>query len=631
MKKLILLSLILLSVAISLSANQAWTQYYFRFELLNKAELQRISDTVSIDNIRGNWVYAYANDWEWAQFQKLGYKAQILPNPGDMYEHTMTSSTSRLRDWDSYPTYEAYVTMMYQFASSYPNLCQIIDAGTTVNGRKLLFARISDNVNQDEIEPKVMYTATMHGDETAGYVLMLRLIDTLLSQYGSDTRITNLVNNLEIWINPLANPDGTYYGGNSSVTGSRRANAGGFDLNRNFPSPTGQQYTVGGVVQTRQIETTHMMNLADTYGFALAANFHGGEQVVNYPWDTWTALHPDNTWYIGISRAYATSAQNNSPSGYMTSYNNGITNGAAWYVITGGRQDWMNYSGNSREVTIELSTVKTLPANQLNSYWNYNYDALLGYLESAYYGIHGLVTDPFGNPLNAEITVVSHDSDYTKIRSNQSDGSFYRFLSPGTYSLQISANGFPTRTIDNVTVAANQKTELNVMLGDPVHYQNLALSAGWNLISFNVELSTADVQSVFGSVMDDLIQVKSVSNSYSPLVSNWFNTLDTIESTSAYWVNMSTARTLNIQGNLMDPAQNQIHLNRGWNLVSYLPDTSLSIQNALSSINQNLLEVRSINDYWLPNGSRNSLDQMTPGKGYWIRVDQDCILTYPSR
>jgi len=50
-----------------------------------------------------------------------------------------------------------------------------------------------------------MYTSSMHGDELTGYVLMLRLIDSLLSTYGTNPRVTNLVNNFEIWINPLAN------------------------------------------------------------------------------------------------------------------------------------------------------------------------------------------------------------------------------------------------------------------------------------------------------------------------------------------------------------------------------------------------------------------------------------------
>jgi len=66
---------------------------------------------------------------------------------------------------------------------------------------------------------------------------MLRLIDSLLTSYGSNPRITYVIDNAEIWINPNANPDGTYHGGNGTVYGATRYNVNGYDLNRNFPDP----------------------------------------------------------------------------------------------------------------------------------------------------------------------------------------------------------------------------------------------------------------------------------------------------------------------------------------------------------------------------------------------------------
>ena len=47
----------------------------------------------------------------------------------------------------------------------------------------------------------------MHGDELSGFVLSLRLIDYLLTNYGMNNRISNLINEIDIWINPLINPD----------------------------------------------------------------------------------------------------------------------------------------------------------------------------------------------------------------------------------------------------------------------------------------------------------------------------------------------------------------------------------------------------------------------------------------
>ena len=68
------------------------------------------------------------------------------------------------------------------------------------------------------------------------FVLSLRLIDYLLNNYSVNDRVTEIVNNVEIWINPLANPDGAYTN-NNSVYGAIRYNANWVDLNRNYPDP----------------------------------------------------------------------------------------------------------------------------------------------------------------------------------------------------------------------------------------------------------------------------------------------------------------------------------------------------------------------------------------------------------
>ena len=78
------------------------------------------------------------------------------------------------------------------------------------------------------------------------------------------------------------------------------------------------------------------MTLAETQHFVMSANTHSGSEVVNYPWDTWTKLHADDNWWQMVSHEYADLAQLNSPSGYMSGFDDGITNGAEWYIINVG-------------------------------------------------------------------------------------------------------------------------------------------------------------------------------------------------------------------------------------------------------------------------------------------------------
>ena len=439
-------------------------EVYFSFDCTTIELIRELTNVVSIDNVKGTKVFAYANLKEYNDFLAYNIPHNILTKPGELIQPKMSDDIEEIQDWNVYPTYDAYVSMMTQFAANYPSFCKLIDAGNTVQGRKILLVKISDNVNVREAEPQFLYTSSIHGDETTGFVLMLRLIDSLLTSYGNNPRITNIIDNAEIWINPLANPDGTYHGGNNTVNGATRYNANGFDLNRNFPDP------VYGINPNQQQETAVFRTLAEQNNFILCANFHGGTEVVNYPWDTWTNVypdyvsHPDESWYQFISHLYADTCQTYSPANYMNGYDDGITNGGAWYVIHGGRQDYMNWFMNSREVTIEISDTKLLPPSQLPAHWEYNKRSFLNYIESIFYGVRGIVTDTMNNPLNAIVTVLNHDTLHSEIRTDSINGNYHRMLAPGLYSFQFSAEGFYEKTINNVVVSNFQTTVLNVQL-----------------------------------------------------------------------------------------------------------------------------------------------------------------------
>ena len=462
---------------------------YFKFTILEKKEINNLTKIISIDNVVGNNVYAYANEEEFNQFLKLGYKYEVLKNPGDVGDVHMSSSLEEIESWDTYPTYDGYVNMMYQFEANYPSICKVVDAGNTVQGRKILFVKISDNVNENEAEPQCMLTSSMHGDETTGYVLMLRLIDSLLSSYGTNARITNLVDNIEIWINPAGNPDGTYHGGNSTVNGATRYNANGKDINRNFPDPESGPYPTGAW----QPETIAMMNIAQQNNFILSVNFHGGVEVVNYPWDTWPRLHPDDSWFHFISRQYADTVHAHSPASYMTYLDNGITNGYAWYEVDGGRQDYFTYFNRGREVTIELSNIKLVTPSQLPLYWEYNKRSFLNYIQNCLYGIRGIVTDTIGNPVKAFIKINGHDFDSSEVYSDSINGDYYRLIYAGTYNLTFSAPAYFDTTITNVSVSNFSSTILNVELKPlvPVPVELISFLANINGNNVNLMWVTA--------------------------------------------------------------------------------------------------------------------------------------------
>ena len=117
----------------------------------------------------------------------------------------------------------------------------------------------------------------------------------------------------------------------------QRYNANGVDLNRNFPDPiTDSTNTPEG----REPETQAVMNFCFGQSSVSSANFHTGALVVNYPWDCQYPLTPDDELFIEISLVYS---RLNPPMYNSSVFDSGITNGAQWYIIHGGMQDW-NYN-----------------------------------------------------------------------------------------------------------------------------------------------------------------------------------------------------------------------------------------------------------------------------------------------
>ena len=432
-------------------------EVYFGFKIDKsldyRKQLNMLTTIISIEKVDDDQVYAYANKKEFEKFLTYNIDYEVLTPPSMLHQPRMLDDAGAMRagEWDYYPTYQGYLDLMDQFVADYPDLCELVNIGTLASERELLFIHINNNLGEDENEPEFMYTSSMHGNEIVGYVLMLRYIEYLLENYGSNDRITNLVDNIDIWINPLANPDGTYAGGNNSVYGATRGNANGIDLNRNYPDPEDGPHPDGN---EHQPETLAFIDFAEERDLVMSCNIHDGAEVCNYPWDTWPRLHADDAWWIYVCRQYADTVHEYAPSGYMTDLNNGITNGYAWYSINGGRADNINYFHYGREFILEISSQFIPPANQLPDLWEWNYRSFLNYMEQVLFGIRGVVTNQItGYPVPAKVVVLNHDKDNSFVYATLPAGDYHRPIKAGSYDLTFSAFGFHTKTVYGVAVS----------------------------------------------------------------------------------------------------------------------------------------------------------------------------------
>jgi hypothetical protein len=419
--------------------------------------LDKLTLNVSVISVRDNVVHVILSPLttEWFIRQLFNYN---IIEKAEARGIVSVPVAKLLKDWDTYPTYTQYDSIMQSFSSQYPDLCKLDTIGTSVNGKLVLVLKITGNEGDDENKPAVFYSSTMHGDETGGFILMLHLADYLLKNYKLNSRVSDLMDNLQIWINPLANPDGTYNNGDA-ISDPVRFNANGYDLNRNFPDPITPN-------TVKQKETIDMVKFMRRHRFVLSANFHSGSELVNYPWDRWlTKLHADDLWFYDISRAYADTVHYYAGPAYMNDLDNGVTRGAVWYIVYGGRQDFITWELQGREVTIELDNQFITPPPQLPLLWQNNYHSLLGYLENALYGIHGLVLDSKSSaPVPAKIFISGHDKDSSQVYADTLRGTFVRFLSPGSWNITFSATGYRDTIINDIIVYSGQRTDITVKL-----------------------------------------------------------------------------------------------------------------------------------------------------------------------
>ena len=368
------------------------------------------------------------------------------------------AGTSDAGTRDTWTDYSEIGPTLLNYENTYPTLCKRYDLGMSYNGRHLWAIKISDNIATEEDEPEFAYISTMHGDEIIGVKMCMLLIDDLLTNYGTDPQVTALVDDVEIWIVPLMNPDGY------DRTTRTRNNAQGYDLNRSFPD-LGESNDPSGY----PTEVGLLMNWHGGQSITLAANFHGGALVANYPFDnedSGSRYSDYQDLMVDISETYSIL---NPPMWNSSSFYHGITNGADWYIIDGGMQDYAWHFHGCTEVTIELGT-KQPSASTIGQYWSDNHDAMLAYMEKCLIGVRGIVTDAMtGDPVAATVTVVGR---YQNLHTDPDVGDYHRMLLPGTYDLRFEADGYDPLVVTDVVVSSGAATRLDVQLGQPAALQS---------------------------------------------------------------------------------------------------------------------------------------------------------------
>ena len=191
-----------------------------------------IRDTgITINGFDHDGMYVMANPGQLAKLRRLGFQVEqvgVLANPPVD---------------PGYTDFPEMVAEVDRIVAAFPALASKQVIGTSHEGKNLVVLKISDNVATDEDEPEMLFTANQHAREHLTVEMALFLANMFTSEYATDPKIKKIVDTREIWIAPMANPDGVQFdmspGPNyKNWRKNRQPNTGsssvGTDLNRNW-------------------------------------------------------------------------------------------------------------------------------------------------------------------------------------------------------------------------------------------------------------------------------------------------------------------------------------------------------------------------------------------------------------
>lgn len=280
-----------------------------------------------------------------------------------------------------YHSYNEMVTEIKQAATDHAGIVRVFSIGKSYQGRTIWAAKISDNVATEEAEPEILFDSLHHAREHFTVEQSLYLLKLLTDSYGTDTRITNLVNAREIFIIFQLNPDGGEFdltcGGSHAPycawRKNRQPNAGtsavGTDMNRNYGyrwaccggssgSPSSITYRGPQPWSTPEVRALRdfVLSRVDAHGvqqIKAHITFHTNGQLILYPYGYTKTDVPvdmtslDHQTFVAFARAMA--ARN----GYKAEQSSDL------YITDGDQIDWMYGSQRIWSFTWELYPPET--------------------------------------------------------------------------------------------------------------------------------------------------------------------------------------------------------------------------------------------------------------------------------
>ncbi len=364
-----------------------------------------------------------------------------------------------------YWRYDQVITQFQAWAAQYPSIFHMEAIGyTAVEGEPIWAAKISDNAWIDEGEPTVILHAAQHSNEPNGTGAIMKMMERLLDRYGSDAHVTSLVNGLQIWFVPVVNVDGhrmVFAGGtlwnmwrknkrDNNDDGRYACPVDGVDLNRNWdfrwdaqPDTVFTSEYYRGPAPFSESEVVALRDFILRERPVITMDYHSpflnsSGNVIYWTWYTGSGHGTDAPFFQPIADELAARTQTEVDT---TWYHAGsaameLSKEQNWvYANTG---DCVFLMEISKQGFWEGAMVDTVAARVARGSFYLLDRAWSGP------GLTGNVVDSQTNlPLDATVEIrEAYDPMIGPHRTDPEDGSFWRLLNEGDYTIIADASGY---------------------------------------------------------------------------------------------------------------------------------------------------------------------------------------------
>ncbi len=374
----------------------------------------------------------------------------------------MTPGEINDRDIDpQYLNYDELEGLLTDYAADYPDITELHDLGTTHENRTIWGIKISDNAETIEDEPSILIMGLHHAREIMSTEIAVDVVEQLTGYYGSDPDVDRWVEELQIWVVPMVNPDGSAYCWSDDMwwTKNRRENIDGsygVDLDHNYPFQWGECFgsssdpeSAGyrGPEPGSEPEVQAIMNLASQYRFILALSYHSFDELLIMPYGCSFQYVPDRFALQNYGNRIAQEIRKEN--GYY-----GYDAGVWWeilYPTDGVETDWFYGEWGTFCYQIEVNAESYYPPYSLRDETvERNRPGWQKMLDLALDGsmITGHIFDECtGEPLSAAYSVeeITLENGEKERMSDPLFGSFYYPALPLAYHLCVSAEGYAER------------------------------------------------------------------------------------------------------------------------------------------------------------------------------------------